>query len=210
MCIEPIVYIVDDDPTIRDVLEVIFTSQNIAVKLFASAEEFLLDFDSDNPGCILLDIMLPGMNGIELHKVIAAFGNRVPVIFITGTAEVSIAVERLKAGATDFITKPFDRATVLNTVKGALEIDAAARKNRIRHQDVIARFQRLTPREIEVLQEVVKGLPNKSIARNLGISSRTVEVHRKNLMEKMKAKSSAELVMMWVDMKQELPFDSAR
>jgi FixJ family two-component response regulator len=205
LCTEPIVYIVDDDPTIRDVLEVIFTSENIPVKLYSCAEEFLLDFSRDNAGCILLDIMLPGMNGVELHKVIAALGNTAPVIFITGTAEVSIAVERLKAGAIDFITKPFDRASVLSTVKGALQIDAAARENRLQHREVIDRFQRLTPREIEVMQEVVRGLPNKSIARNLGISSRTVEVHRKNLMEKTKAKSSADLIVMWIDMKQELP-----
>lgn len=208
MYIEPVVYVVDDDPTIRNVLDAIFTSEHIAVKLYPSAEQFLLDFNCDNPGCILLDIMLPGMNGVELHKVIEALGNRAPVIFITGTSEVSIAVERLKAGALDFITKPFDRVSVLNVVRGALELDAAARESRLQHRDVIDRFERLTPREIEVMQEVVRGLPNKSIARILGISSRTVEVHRKNLMEKTNAKSSADLILMWINMKQEFPLSA--
>ena len=181
-------------------LDAIFSPENINVKLYPSAEKFLLEYDSSSSGCILLDIMLPGMNGVELHEVITTLGNRAPVIFLTGTAEVSIAVERLKAGAMDYITKPFDRESVLGTVKRALEIDLEAQKNRLKNQDVIARFNSLTPREREVMGEVVRGLANKSIARNLGISSRTVEVHRKNLMHKMQAKSPADLVVMWVDL----------
>ncbi len=203
MCIEQTVFIVDDDPIIRNVLEAIFSPENIDVKLYPSAEKFLLEYDASNAGCILLDIMLPGMNGVELHEVIAALGNKVPVIFLTGTAEVSIAVERLKAGAMDFITKPFDRESVLGTVKRALEIDLQAQKDRLKNQDVTARFNSLTPREREVMGEVVRGLANKSIARNLGISSRTVEVHRKNLMHKMQARSPADLVVMWVDLTRE-------
>tara|TARA_R110002072_G_scaffold84678_2_gene191955 strand:+ start:7800 stop:8411 length:612 start_codon:yes stop_codon:yes gene_type:complete len=203
LCIEQTVFIVDDDPIIRNVLEAIFSPENIDVKLYPSAEKFLLEYDASNAGCILLDIMLPGMNGVELHEVIAALGNKVPVIFLTGTAEVSIAVERLKAGAMDFITKPFDRESVLGTVKRALEIDLQAQKDRLKNQDVTARFNSLTPREREVMGEVVRGLANKSIARNLGISSRTVEVHRKNLMHKMQARSPADLVVMWVDLTRE-------
>ena len=203
MCIEQTVFIVDDDPIIRNVLEAIFSPENIDVKLYPSAEKFLLEYDASNAGCILLDIMLPGMNGVELHEVIAALGNKVPVIFLTGTAEVSIAVERLKAGAMDFITKPFDRESVLGTVKRALEIDLQAQKDRLKNQDVTARFNSLTPREREVMGEVVRGLATKSIARNLGISSRTVEVHRKNLMHKMQARSPADLVVMWVDLTRE-------
>lgn len=203
MCSEQAVYIVDDDPIIRNVLEAIFISESISVKLYPSAEKFLLDYDASHAGCILLDIKLPGMNGVELHEVIAAHGNRAPVIFLTGTAEVSIAVERLKAGAIDFITKPFNRESVLSTVKNALEIDLQAQKSRQKNRDVIDRFNSLTPREREVLEEVVRGMANKSIARNLGISSRTVEVHRKNVMDKMQAKSPADLVVMWVDMNRE-------
>lgn len=205
MCIEQTIYIVDDDPIIRNVLDAIFSPESINVKLYPSAEKFLLDYDSSNAGCILLDIMLPGMNGVELHEVIAALGNRAPVIFLTGTAEVSVAVERLKAGAMDFITKPFNRESVLSTVKSALEVDLQAQSARLKNRDVIERFSSLTPRELQVMEGLVKGLPNKSIARNLDISSRTVEVHRKNLIDKMQAKSSADLVVMWIDIKGELP-----
>ena len=194
--IEQSVYIVEDDEVIRKLLHEILVQENIPVKTYASAEQFLLEYSVDNSGCLLLDIKMPGMNGMELHRVITALGNTSPVIFLTGVADVGIAVEALKAGAMDLIEKPFDRETVLDRINKALAWDFDARLREMEIQDIKLRVERLTPREREVMDSIVQGLANKVIARNLGISSRTVEVHRKNVIEKMRADSLADLVRM--------------
>tara|TARA_R110002049_G_scaffold21045_29_gene77485 strand:- start:25715 stop:26347 length:633 start_codon:yes stop_codon:yes gene_type:complete len=194
--IEQSVYIVEDDEVIRKLLHEILVQENIPVKTYACAEEFLLEYNVANSGCLLLDIKMPGMNGMELHRVITALGNTSPVIFLTGVADVGIAVETLKAGAMDLIEKPFDRETVLDRINKALAWDFDARLRDTEIQDIKLRIERLTPREREVMDSIVQGLANKVIARNLGISSRTVEVHRKNVIEKMRADSLADLVRM--------------
>jgi two-component system, LuxR family, response regulator FixJ len=194
--IEQSVYIVEDDEVIRKLLHEILVQENIPVKTYACAEQFLLEYSVENSGCLLLDIKMPGMNGMELHRVITALGNTSPVIFLTGVADVGIAVEALKAGAMDLIEKPFDRETVLDRINKALAWDFDARLRDTEIHDIKQRIERLTPREREVMDSIVQGLANKVIARNLGISSRTVEVHRKNVIEKMCADSLADLVRM--------------
>ncbi|CAA0102866.1 Transcriptional regulatory protein FixJ [Halioglobus japonicus] len=196
--IEQSVYIVEDDEVIRNILRKILEQENIPVKTYASAEQFLLEYSAANAGCLLLDIKMPGMNGLELHRVVTALGNSSPVIFLTGVADVGIAVDALKAGAMDLLEKPFDRETVLDRIQKAMAWDLEARLNQLETEDIKQRIARLTPREREVMDGVVQGLANKSIARNLGISSRTVEVHRKNIIEKMRADSLADLVRMTI------------
>jgi len=193
---EPTVYIVDDELIIRSILEDIFDAANLPVATYASAEDFLLTYSPDNPGCLLLDIIMPGMNGLELQKVLTAQGNNTPVIFLTGSGEVPIAVEALKAGAIDFIEKPVEAKTVLNSVKKAMELDLRRRYERLQRSQVEQRVALLTPRELEVMNWVVQGKSNKMIARILDISSRTVEVHRKKVIDKMQAGSVADLVQM--------------
>ena len=193
---EPTVYIVDDELIIRSILEDIFDAANLPVATYASAEDFLLAYSPDNPGCLLLDIIMPGMYGLELQKVLTARGNNTPVIFLTGSGEVPIAVEALKAGAIDFIEKPVEAKTVLNSVKKAMELDLRRRYERLQRSQVEQRIALLTPRELEVMNWVVQGKSNKLIARILDISSRTVEVHRKKVIDKMQAGSMADLVQM--------------
>jgi FixJ family two-component response regulator len=196
MAPEPTVYIVDDELIIRSILEDIFDAANLPVATYASAEDFLLAYSPENPGCLLLDIIMPGMNGLELQKALSALGNNTPVIFLTGSGEVPIAVEALKAGAIDFIEKPVEAKTVLNSVKKAMELDLRRRYERLQRSQVEQRIALLTPRELEVMNWVVQGKSNKMIARILDISSRTVEVHRKKVIDKMQADSVADLVQM--------------
>ena len=193
---EPTVYIVDDELLIRSILEDIFNAANLPVATYASAEEFLLAYSPDNPGCLLLDMIMPGMNGLELQKALTARGNNTPVIFLTGSGEVPIAVEALKAGAVDFIEKPVEAKRVLQCVKTAMELDLRRRYERLQRSQIEQRISLLTPRELEVMNWVVRGKSNKMIARILDISSRTVEVHRKKLIDKMQAESVADLVQM--------------
>jgi RNA polymerase sigma factor (sigma-70 family) len=199
--IEQAVYIVDDDPIIRKLLESILADENIPARSYASAELFLLEYSSANAGCILLDIMMPGMNGMELHRVISAHGNSAPVIFLTGSADVAIAVEALKAGAMDLIEKPLDRDLVMSRIEKAMALDLDNRRRQQESEDIQQRFKRLTPREREVMEGIVSGQPNKRIANSLGISSRTVEVHRKNIIEKLQVDSVADLVRMSIEVK---------
>ncbi len=196
MLAEPTVYAVDDDPIVLILLEALFEGADIPVKTYSSAEEFLAVYSPDNPGVLLLDIVMPGMSGLELQKVLAVYGNNTPIIFLTGAAEVDMVIEALKAGATDFIEKPVQPTKVLECVKSAMGIDLQSRYDRLQKSQIEQRVMLLTPREHEVMSWLVKGKSNKSIARILGISGRTVEVHRKKVIDKMHAHSMIDLATM--------------
>jgi len=195
---EPTVYAVDDDPIVRILLEALFDGADIPVETYSSAEEFLEVYTPDNPGVLLLDIIMPGMSGLELQQVLAVYGNNTPIIFLTGAAEVSMVIEALKSGATDFIEKPVQPTLVLDCVKTAMGIDLQSRYDRLQKSQIEQRIMLLTPREHEVMNWLVKGKPNKFIARILGISGRTVEVHRKKVIDKMHADSMVDLATMLI------------
>lgn len=192
----PTVYVIDDEPDICKVLSDILESANIKVKTYTSPREFLLSYSPDNAGCLLLDIGMPDINGLELMEAIIARGNRTPVIFLTGNATVANAVEMLKAGAVDFIEKPAKADVILSCVRKALEIDLHRRNEQLQFASINQRLQLLTAREREVLTWITAGKPNKIIALILNISSRTVEIHRAKILDKMQATSVAELVKM--------------
>lgn len=194
------VYAVDDDPLIRDLLEQVFRNADILVETYASADEFLLHYSPANPGCILIDMVMPGMSGLDLQKVLLTEGNYTPIIFLTGTAKVQFAVEALKAGAVDFLEKPVAPAELLDSVEKAMEVDLTNRYERLLRSHVQLKLSSLTPRESEVMKWLIKGHSNKMIARVLGISSRTVEIHRKNIIDKMEASSLIDLVNMTTDL----------
>lgn len=201
---EPTVYVVDDDDMVRAVLIKIFEGAKIRVKTYASAEEFLATYSPKNPGCLLLDVMMPQMGGLELQKVLAERGNATPIVFLTGSSEVHIAVEALKVGAIDYIEKLPESEVVLNSVRRAMELDAQNRQQHRRHLQIQQRVERLTARESEVMSLVIRGKTNKAIAQNLDISLRTVEVHRKNLMQKMEVESAIDLLRMLTPLQEDM------
>lgn len=192
----PTVYAVDDDPLIRELLAQIFKNEKIALESYASGDEFLRSYSPANPGCILIDMVMPGMSGLELQRALVAAGNHTPVIFLTGAAEVQFAVEALKAGALDYLEKPIESVALLNAVGKAMERDLTHRYDKLHRTHVELKLRSLTPREAEVMELLVKGNANKVIARILDISSRTVEIHRKNILDKMEASSLVDLVNM--------------
>ena len=193
---EPAVYVVDDDLIVRILLEKVFQAANINVETYASAEDFLATYSPNNSGCLLLDIMMPGMSGLELQEALVSLRNNTPVIFLTGSDEVKVAVKALKAGAVDFIEKPVVPKTVLKCVNRAMELDLKNRYERLQSSQIEQRIISLTPREHEVMKWIIRGKSNKVIARILDISIRTVEVHRRNVIEKMQATSVVDLVQM--------------
>lgn len=198
MALESTVFAVDDDPIVRILLEALFEGANIPVETYSSAEEFLVAYSPDNPGCILLDIVMPGMSGLELQKVLAVYDNNPPIIFLTGAAEVQMAVDALKSGAIDFIEKPVQPAVVLDCVKNAMGVDLQNRYERLQKSHIAQRVMLLTPREHDVMKWMVRGKSNKNIARILSISSRTVENHRKKVIDKMQANSVIDLSTMLI------------
>ncbi len=191
---KPIVFIVDDDDAVRESLEFLMKSIDQPAESFASAQEFLDAYDQDKPGCLLLDIRMPGMSGLELQEKLDEMHAVIPVIFITGHGDVPMAVNAIKAGAADFIQKPFRDQELIDRIKEVLEDDAENRADRLEKSEVIKRMETLTERENEVMEQVVAGKANKVVAIDLNVSQRTVEIHRANVMEKMKAKSLAQLV----------------
>lgn len=192
------VYVVDDDEAMRDSMQWLLESRGFAVECYRTAEEFLAAYTSDRPGCLLLDVRMPRMSGLELYERLRSRNYRLPVIFITGHGDVPMAVSALKKGAADFIEKPFNDQELADLVENSLERDARARQERRRQESVSSRLCSLTPREKEVLGRVVAGKLNKQIADELGISIKTVEVHRGRIMEKVGAGSLAELVQLVV------------
>ncbi len=191
---QPTVFIVDDDAAVRDSLELLLDSVGLAVESFASAHLFLEGYDPIRPGCLLLDIRMPNMDGMELQKILNERKITVPVIFITGHGEVSLSVKALKAGAMDFVEKPFDNEILLKRIQDALRLDKDIRQEASEKAYILKRCSLLTPREKQVMAHLTQGKSNKEIAVILQLSHRTVEVHRARLMDKMQVKSVAELV----------------
>jgi two-component system response regulator FixJ len=192
----PTVFIVDDDAAIRFAMQALMDSVNLNHEIFASADDFLEKFGEQRPGCLVLDIRMPGLGGLELQEELIKRGNTLPIIFITGHGDVPMAVEAMQKGAVDFIQKPFRDQELLDRIREALATDEERREAQQHHAEVAGRLERLTNREREVFDLVVTGKPNKVIAYELGVSQRTVEIHRARVMEKMQARSLADLVKM--------------
>ena len=193
---EATVFLVDDDPTVRDALGLFLESAGMSVKTYASAQGFLEEYRNEWPGCLVLDIRMPGMTGLELQDNLQARNIEIPIIFLTGHGDVPMSVKALKAGAVDFIQKPFNDQVLLTCIHGAIKKDSMSRTNQARIDEIRRRYCHLTPREKEVMRLVASGHSNKEIARHLHISHRTIDVHRARLMEKMAANSLPELVYM--------------
>jgi two-component system response regulator FixJ len=202
--VEGPIFVVDDDEAVRDSLALLLETVGLTVEPFASAADVLARCQTERPACVITDVRMPGMDGLELQKALSKLHADVPVIVVTGHGDVPLAVQAMKAGAVDFIEKPFSDDVILAS------IEAAARSRHVKKaggaSDIVGkRIARLTPREIEVFQELILGHPNKVIAYHLNISARTVEIHRARVMEKMEARSLPELVRMAIEGGVEMP-----
>jgi FixJ family two-component response regulator len=202
--IEPMVFVVDDDHSVRQALERLVTSTGMNVETFAGAEQFLSRLPYERPCCLVSEVRLPGLSGFDLQETLASTGTAWSMIFIATQATVQMSVRAMKAGAVDFLEKPFDGPVLLDAIEQALEYDRKKRHETTQKSEIRQRFQGLTKREQEVLALVVTGRLNKQIALDLGISEKTVKVHRGRGMQKMKVKSLVDLVRMDV----EVPFSS--
>lgn len=191
---DPIVFVIDDDESVRNSLGSLVRSVGLKVELFSSTQEFLSKGRPDEPSCLVLDVRLPGMSGLDFQSELAASNIRIPIIFITGYKDVPIAVRAMKAGAVEFLTKPVQEQDLLDAIHSALKRDRESRQLEAEIAALQCRLETLTPREREVLPLVVSGLLNKQIAAEIGISESAVNVHRSQLMRKMGADSLAELV----------------
>ena len=195
---EPVVYVVDDDPAVLDSVRWLVESVDLKVETYPSGRDFLDSYQPHQPGCLIADVRMPGMSGLELQQELSARGYGIPVIIITGHGDLPMAIQAMKDGAYDFIQKPFGDQALIDTVQKAVEQNLATSMERLFLQDIQERLNKLTPREKEVLDQVVAGEPNKRIAGTLGVSEKTVEAHRSKVMEKMQAKSLANLIKMVV------------
>ena len=190
----PIVLVVDDDAGFRRALHRLLKAEALEVELFSSAEELLKRGPLDGPGCILLDLQLPGGSGLDLQTKFAARGITTPIVFLTGHGDIGSSVTAMKAGAVDFLTKPVQKAALMAALGQAFARDRARRTADARKQEALVRLRSLTPRETDVLRLVIRGLLNKQIAAELGTSEATIKVHRGRVMQKMQVPSVAELV----------------
>ena len=199
----PTVFVVDDDEGVRDSLRFLLKSVGLATKVLGSAAEFLASHDANQPGCLLLDVRMPAMSGLELQQQLNLRGDMIPVIFITGHGDVPMAVEAMQHGAFDFLQKPFRDQDLIDRLQRALAKDAHNRSELKLRTQILSRFDALTPREHEVMALMVRGMPNKIMAAELGVSQRTVEIHRARVMEKTAAGSLAHLVRMYMELNPE-------
>ena len=193
----PIVFVVDDDLSVREALSSLIRSVGLHVQTFASAREFLAFERPHAPACLVLDVRMPGLNGLELQRLLAGGEQPLPIIFITGHGDIPMTVRAMKAGAVDFLPKPFREQDLLDAIAHSLERDGAARQQRAALAEIQARYDTLTSREREVVALVVRGMRNKETAAALGITEVTVKVHRHNIMEKMGARSLPSLTGMF-------------
>jgi two-component system response regulator FixJ len=199
----PTIFVVDDDEGVRNSLRFLLKSVGLATRTHASAGEFLESYEPQQPGCLVLDVRMPGMSGLELQQQLNLRGAVIPVIFITGHGDIPMAVEAMQQGAFDFLQKPFRDQDLIDRIQRALERDARSRTALAQHERIRERFAVLTAREREVLALMARGKPNKVMAADLGVSQRTVEIHRARVMEKSGAASLAQLVRMVMDLEAE-------
>ena len=190
----PTVFVVDDDPAVLKSLSRLLRSAHLHVATFASPDEFLARRDPNLPGCLVLDVAMPGLNGLELQHTLIAGGHELPIVFLTGHGDIPMSVQAMKHGAVDFLTKPVNDADLLKAIRTAIEKDRLQRQTRAEVEDIHRRLATLTPREREVMEHVIAGQLNKQTAAALGTGEHTIKVHRARVMEKMKVQSVAELV----------------
>jgi FixJ family two-component response regulator len=196
---EPVVYVVEDDPALRSLIKALADSIGVHARAFQSADKFLEHYDPRQPGCLVLDVFMPGMSGLELQDELNRRGAVIPVIFITGHADVASAVAAVRHGAFNFLQKPFRNSELIANVREALELDRRNREMLAQQEAIRDRLASLTRREREVLELIVQGLASKVMAQEMGLSKRTVELHRSRVMDKMGASSIAQLVRMFMD-----------
>jgi FixJ family two-component response regulator len=198
---EPIVFVVDDDASVREAVKRLISTVGLRVETFGSTREFLDGKRPDSPACLVLDVRLPDASGLELQHALAEAGIQIPIIFITGHADVPMTVRAMKAGAVEFLTKPFRGQELLDAIQVAIARDRVARNEQGQIQELRSRYETLTAREKEVLALVVSGLLNKQVGAELGASELTVKTHRGRVMQKMQAESLADLVRMYERLK---------
>jgi FixJ family two-component response regulator len=191
-----VVFVVDDDASMRESLKNLVRSIGLRVQVFASAQEFLRNPRMERPGCLVLDVRMPGLSGLDLQKRMADARTDIPIIFLSAHADIPMSVRAMKAGAVEFLTKPVREQDLLDAIQQALERDRATATQRAETTELRSRFDSLTPRERDVMRHVTAGLLNKQIAGELGMSETTVKIHRHHIMDKMKADSLAQLVRM--------------
>lgn len=193
---KPTVFVVDDDPAVLDSVQLLLRSVGLDAETFSSAREFLDAYDPERPGCLVLDIRMPGMSGLELQARLDSMGSTLPIVFVTAHGDVPMAVQAVKSGAIDFIEKPFCDQELIDRTQQAIEENARIREQLANRKEIAERIASLTPRERQVMELVIAGNTNKLIAHDLGISQRTVEIHRARVMDKLQAESVSELVQM--------------